>query len=553
MLARILMHESSRHAPLSSSPGNHGVAPVLLGAGQPPSPRPGGGLAPAAALLLLALIAVVVYRPDVARPFDIRDFSEFLPIMAQGQSALERFDALATYYAGHGRANLLQYAAIVLKWEVFGSWTPGWQWSRALVMAAVIVVCYLLLRRVGATRAGAAAGAAVFLVAPPAAEGWVRLAMAEPVATLLVLGLSLRALDFHRTGSWRREVVLQAAGAGAVLLLKEVLAPIVMVPIGLALFHRGGEAHARRGWLSRRNVALLIALGAVFLATFLLVLLVFLHRSGTAYASPYGSAWQHLDALPAIWLVSLLPFEPAPSRMNAGWALASVAFLMVVALGWRAAFAEPPAPIASRHRLRLLFAGSLIVPVFGALVYLPWPAYQSFYTLPYLTAGAIVFGMALSALQRALPRSAMVAVVAAGLVLLYGLSGAQVHAARSHAVQHATEAALVAVHRQQGSLDSVFVAAPGSAVTVWEGLPGALHRHGASTGRPWPPTFRVDCPRPDAAPAIARRTALVVFSTRCPGFTAARPVVLRVFRYFDWSRMRVAEDSVRVDVVRGEE
>src|SRR5512145_2741937 len=109
-----------------------------------------------------ALVAFLLYRPDTAAPFEIVDFSETLPILTEGQGFTDRFQGLVSYYLQHGRAAFGLSAGLAARWSLFEWWTPGWQWARFLVCLAVVVLTWRLLRLLGASRAGAAAGAGLF-------------------------------------------------------------------------------------------------------------------------------------------------------------------------------------------------------------------------------------------------------------------------------------------------------------------------------------------------------------------------------------------------------
>src|SRR5688572_6437476 len=81
-------------------------------------------LVAAVAFVLAVVVAFFMYRPDHKLPFDYLDFSEFLPILQSTDSYWERSWGLIRYYASHGRANVLPYALLSAKWELFGWWSP---------------------------------------------------------------------------------------------------------------------------------------------------------------------------------------------------------------------------------------------------------------------------------------------------------------------------------------------------------------------------------------------------------------------------------------------
>src|SRR5262245_61410373 len=84
-------------------------------------------------------VACALYTPWVSRPFDILDFSEFLPLLTGAGGFLSRLSALNDYYVHqHGRLNLLSYAALAAKWSVLGDSPMLWQWLRFIEMGLLV-------------------------------------------------------------------------------------------------------------------------------------------------------------------------------------------------------------------------------------------------------------------------------------------------------------------------------------------------------------------------------------------------------------------------------
>src|SRR5664279_998889 len=104
--------------------------------------------APWLALAGIAVLALCVYAPYRARAFDIIDFSDILPLLVGGHGAADRFARLARYYGEQqGRFNVVSYAGMVLKWQLFGANTVAWQMVRAVEMLLAMAGTYLLCRR----------------------------------------------------------------------------------------------------------------------------------------------------------------------------------------------------------------------------------------------------------------------------------------------------------------------------------------------------------------------------------------------------------------------
>jgi len=499
----------------------------------------------AGAVVAAASLAWAIYRPERARSFDILDFSEFLPLVGRASTFADRFSALLGYYASQGRANLIPYAVIAAKWTWFGTWSPGWQLTRAALMLTLIALTFALLRRLGASGLGAALGSSVFLMAPAAADAWVRLTMAEPIGAALVLALALRATRFQGSNRWGRQVALFGAGAAAIVLTKELLAPALLLSVAIALVMRGdGSLGAPE--LSRRNIVLVMTWLAVSVAVLLPLVMLYARAPTSAFAAQYGSSFQSPGGLAAITIATLVPFEPVPNPASAAWILAIGGFTMLIAAGWRVGFHSR----AEGARSRWLLGVSLVFPLIGALAYLPWPAYQSFYALPYLTGTSILIAMAATYLEREARHGTKWALLGWGSAAVYALGGASAKAGRADAVQRAADA-VVRIVAGEDAVDSVIMATAQPARQAWQGLGPTLARFASATGRPWPPTRDARCE--DAARLVktATRTIVVVFSSQCTLKNPSGRNVVAPYRRVDWSRWHLVDDSLRADILRG--
>src|SRR4030095_6451487 len=61
----------------------------------------------AVAACIAITAALLIYQPYSARPFDMRDFSEFVPLLKGHDSAFVQFEKMTSYYGSRGRANLI--------------------------------------------------------------------------------------------------------------------------------------------------------------------------------------------------------------------------------------------------------------------------------------------------------------------------------------------------------------------------------------------------------------------------------------------------------------
>src|SRR5918995_1090241 len=179
-------------------------------------------------------LTAIIYLPFAARPFDVEDFGEFLPLLRNNPTFLAQLKALLRYYVeDQGRLNVVPYFFIVTKWLFFGWHVPLWQTARFLEMWLIVIGVYVVLRELGVARFGALCGAALFVVAPPGMAAWVRLTVAEPLGTLLLLLATHLAIGYQQDERWRLRAI------GIVLLLlataftKEML--LAAVPFVLAV------------------------------------------------------------------------------------------------------------------------------------------------------------------------------------------------------------------------------------------------------------------------------------------------------------------------------
>jgi hypothetical protein len=484
-------------------------------------------------------IAILTYRPDRALPFDILDFSEFLPLLQGIDSFSERTRALIDYYASQGRANLVPYVLMSAKWSWFGDWSPGWQWSRFTVMAGCVLLAFRLLSRLGATPMGALLGASLFFVHPAAARGWIRLTMAEPLGTLLLLLLCLWVLGRRRGGwPWAPVIVL----VPLILLTKEMLVATLALPVALLCLTDDAGRLARP---SLRPVAVrFFVLAAVVSAIVLVpIVMVMLSVQGAAFSAQYGSAWRSAGDTIASWLATIITFDPSRTFPPRAMGLALISLLLLLGWGWWSLLRD-----ASRRREHLGLLGlGLGFPLIGAIAYAPWPAYQGFYAIPFLFGTSILVAFA----EKGLESSSRVArtgwLGGFAVLLLASLADANGQAGRAAASQHVHQR--VAQRVASLAVDTVLVASDRVVTQEWQGLGPTLARYAAATAHPWPPTRDTPCTGIDALDPGAARLAIVHYSSLCPLNRDESPIVERYAR-FDPARLSFVRDSLRVDVVQ---
>jgi len=496
------------------------------------------------ATVVVALVALAwaIYRPDKSRPFHMTDFSEFVSLLESQDGVIGRMRAVVDYYATQGRFNVIPYAWIAFKWTLMGWWSPGWQVLRAVLMLTLFGLSFLLLRRLGASRLGGLIGASVFLFAPSASDGWVHLTMAEPLGAAITLAMSLLATRYQASARWQRDALLMAVGAAALILTKELLAPLMFLPIVLALTLQPDGMFA---WpaRNRRNAVLVLSVAVASLLAIVPVAWLYLRGGESAYASMYGRATQSIGGIFANWIAALIPFEAAAFPASVPWALSVFAFFGLVATGWRIAFHSG----GDARRARWLLSIAFLVPLVGILAYIPNPWYARFYSLPLLTGTALLIGMGASYVHRVAPHGAALATLAWAVMTVFPAGSAWGFGSSRDAEQRRNDR-LVSFVADSIDADSVHFAVTRPPPYAWLGLGATMNRFAAATGRPWPLTRDIGCEQ--ARAELESRPALVIVNlvSSCELQAPERRVVSEAYKRVDWPRLRVVSDSSHADI-----
>ena len=492
---------------------------------------------------VLVVLAWAIYRPDRTRPFHILDFSEFISLLESHANVFDRTLALVDYYATQGRFNVIAYAGIATKWTLMDWWSPGWQMLRALLMLTLFWLSFVLLRRLGASRLGGLIGASVFLFAPSASDGWVRLTMAEPLGAALVLAMSLLAIRYQASDRWQRDTLLMAAGAAALILTKELLAPLLLLPVVLALTLQSDGTFALPT-RSRRNIALVLGVAAATLAAMAPVAWLYVRGGESAYASMYGRGMQSVGGVLAIWVSALVPFELAVFPTSVPWALAVVGFLGLVGAGWRIGFLTG----SDTKGAPWLLAVALLVPLAGILAYIPNPWYARFYSIPLLTGTALLLGMAATYVHRLAFRGTAWAVGAWVTMSVFAAGSAWSFAERSDAEQRRNDR-VISIIADSVDVDSVHFAGTRPPPYAWLGNGATMNRFAAATGRPWPLTRDLGCD--EVRVELGSRPELVIVNllSSCELRALEMKVVSQTYKRVDWPRLRLVDDSAHADII----
>jgi hypothetical protein len=502
--------------------------------------------------VLLVSMAWLVYRPDRVRPFHVVDFTEFLPRLLAGTDFFDRIGALVKYYVSQGRFNVIPYTVIAAKWEMFKWWSPGWQITRALLMLFLCALTFRFLRRLRATHFGAFVGASVFLWAPAASDGWVHLTMGEPLGAAIALVLSLRALRYQSAAHWNREVAVLAVGSVALIWTKELLFPLLLLPITLALTFNENEQFERPR-LSKRNLALAAGVGSAIVFAIVPVATVYLSATEAAYSAMYGTGSQSLAFIAAVWVSSLVPFELFATRPSFVWLGAVIGYVVLVGLGWRQFLRREQ----GQEYARFLLGLALTIPLIGLLVYQPNPWIARFYSLPYLIGTAMLIGFAASNLSFD-SGARRVRLFCTMLILLFAVSSASEVAVRREAIQR-RDHAVISFVSDSAAVDSVIFATNRPPPAEWltfadsgsapRGLGATLNRFARASSRPWPPTRDLGCDRAQNYLRPQPNRFVVVNLEETCDFDALPTRYISIpFRWVDWTRLKIVGDSTQARI-----
>lgn len=499
------------------------------------------------ALAVLVAVAWAIYRPESRRPFDFVDFPETLLVLQRSASFFSQVADLTSALLVHARLNLAVYVMIAAKWGVFGWWTPGWQLTRFLTMSLSVLLTFGILRRLRMSTLAALAGASVFVVAPSAVRGWIRLTAAEPAVLLQVLAATWLAAGYAAlpdgSRARRRSAVALVLLGVLVVLTKEILAVAFALPLALLLTVRpSGELRAPQ--LDRRNAPAIVAICVAIVLAMIPSFWAYTQAPATSYGRWFGTARPGVFDWIAMTCAGLLPFLPGADAV--GMALVNLGFWGVVLLGLPMSRQDPD----WRGRTGWLVALAIALPMLGAAVYLPWPNFQLVYALPFVFGQALLVAAAVTLWTRRGRRSAVAATVLWGLVLTYAVPEAAGEARRVAAVQIATRSVLDAVSAERG-VDSVYVVAP-QAVLDQRGLFGPrLYQYAQALGQSWAPTIDVSCEAGTAA-ARDRPSIVVVWSDFMCG-TPPGPTMTTITEFYprlEWTHGTRRMDALRYHLMR---
>lgn len=492
-------------------------------------------------------LALFLFQPHVARPFDVVDFPEFLPLLQGAPGPWEGFGKIVSYYGRHGRFNVLDYALITAKWELFGNSTVAWQLTGAAIMGGMAALLYLLLRRLGSSALGAGLASTLVLCSLLATPAWLRLSIRESLGSIILYAGMIAATNLHGARRWVWVLVSGASAAIGMILLKEML--IAALPGLWFIGATYSPSPARDALRSRRALWFAaVLLGASALAT-VPVAIVALRAPAEAYAAGYGTALAAPSQLLLTWIALLVPFAPAAPQHHVAILAVDLAFVLLLLFGCRLYLRAD----VGGARARTLVGFALVFPLLCVLAYVPWPSFRLFYGIPFVLGTALLVALSVTGIQHVRPRFTWLAVTAWLWVTVY-------MATQAHAVAREFDASVRMLHRTVEALETtathdsiVYTACGGLRLENWVPAAGLLERVAAAEGRRHAPLVATDCEDMQRrVPAADSAVALLVFSQG--PFTLGLPSrrILQPIVRFEWNSLSLAHDTIRAElVVRG--
>jgi hypothetical protein len=442
---------------------------------------------PAAAWLLgLLAFALVIYAPWAEVPFPIVDYSEFLNPLRTGHTFWQSFTNLRNFYESQGRSSYLAYVQLAMNWTLFGERPVAWNVAVFASMTLAVVAAWALLIKLGNTPGAAALATALLMVATPSVHAWLR-PTGEPLALLFLCLALMLALSYQQAERWRSRAVVMLLLFLGIGLAKDLLAPLLVVPLAVACCWRDGF---RKPQLSERNLTLAIGAAAVAVMLALLILRS-VSASGTdAYVRAYSVRNLSVTGVTEKFLTNVLPHTRGYSAgIDAGRAIGNAIFIALALFVIRGA---ARAPADGRRRVLHEWLGALALAVYGALLYAPLNWYTPFYALPFFLGSTLLFARAQSLLEhrppltRRLARGAALCVVLAGALAAFNVARKETAFRRVHG-QLAD--ALIAIE----GVDSIISMTATNDARQQADEAGFMRHHAIVRGRPAPAARAVRC------------------------------------------------------------
>jgi hypothetical protein len=491
------------------------------------------------AIVALLILAWCIYLPAQARPFDYVDFPENLKLLRDNDGFANGYRALMRVYADHGRWSPITMLSWAGQWSAFGSWAPGWHFTRFAIMAAIVALALGLYRRIGLSTAGAFAGASLLVVSPAAIPGWIRPSTGEPLAVLWVIIASHIAL---RRSSPSSSVML-AALMIATMWTKELVATAFVFPLAIALclapdglLQRPRMDPARRRLLG--TIAVAFALGSIP------IFLTFISAPAGAFTARYSAS--NVNGIDVVggMLAAIVPFAPLSTGPGVDLPIVLVVVLLVFILGWIAALKSS----ATRQPRLLIFGFALLIPLVGGIAYAPWPFYRLVYALPFLLAGSLLFGQAVSAFANAGIWIRVAGLIGVATVLTFSVMQAANDSARTRAL-HVVFASTVTHVAAMRGVDSVLVEVAANQYDHRGNFGPRFLTYAWMLDLQWPHVRDVPCGPADSG---ALRRLRIRLNVMCAAPIKSDDQIVARYARFSWPNPWPRRDSVAASIHRGE-
>ena len=490
-------------------------------------------------------LALALYIPWVARPFDILDFSEFLPLLRRETGFGGRFVALADYAAReHGRLNLVSYAALAAKWSILGDSPALWQWLRFVEIGLLVAGIYALARRLGASALGAVAAAVLLLTSRSGEEAQIRLTMGEPLGLGLMLGAALALTSDPALRSTARTTAAASILVAAAILAKEMMVGWVPFLLFLGLCYR--ERRLGAPVWDRRSRTIVLGVGAAALVSMAAVVLAATRGSADSLTASYQVQTVTPYRLGSLWDRIIMPQSTLGHWSM--WLHPANLLLALTCFGGDAlGLAQPE---ERRHVLLMTGVGT-VLPAIGAVLYVPWPYFNTFYALPFQVGPALLLATAVTAVERHAPRARWAAYAgAAGMAFFAAVSSA--YAARGTIARQQVNGEIAHALAAYASVDSIVVAQQFPAPQQWQGTGPTLRRYALAVqaATALPPALDVSC-RESRTLLNGKlgNTLLISYGDLCGGIPGASRRMRRYFRYLDYTVWAWKTDSVAADLL----
>lgn len=492
---------------------------------------------------------LLVYEPWRSLPFEIVDFSEFLPLL-HAPTFAARWHAFLRYYESQGRWNVLSYLGLITKWSIFGTHTAGWQLTRFVQMWLIIVSGYFALRRLGADQWGSAAGAGLFAVATPAVPAWLRLTMGEPLGFICLLPALLLATRYRRTPHWRSEAMAIAALVALALLAKEMLVAFVPFLLVVACCVDGP---GRLAWprATRRTAWLVAVTGLATLVVLAVVARVARMAGAGSFASAYGPRELDVEQLADNFASVMLPArQPTASPGGLFATPANALFLIVLALGVVVLWRRSARRTGVWWQTTAWVALAVSLPAAVVAAYERWSFFQDFYGLPYLLAPALLLAGAVTVIdQRSPGLSRAVRALCAAILVCAGIQAYL--PARQSITRREIHGAVAAYLARHDAHRPILVMTSEIMGIRWQGAGPTFGRYVAAMYpeagfRPFQDQHCAVPPRPYVADG--RPGTVVTYARDCGTYPGITATFRMVYRYPTLVPFGVRRDSLRIDV-----